>query len=458
MEQLLNFSDAEYQTRLERYQQSLDTLESKDKPSTAEVLEVLLARDAIQAVPPQHRPPAPTLITLQELDQRLEAKNCQAKITAQASELLPWQKRLHIAPDAWWWPSPQKPRQSWLAQQNWLWSMGSIIFLSASASLVLNTAARFWDGGIASAGTLPIVTQSVLTLIAGKGALTESGRQVWQRFLKNRGVSEAYWHEWSCVASGVVFLGVAASHASLPSIGTWYNNWGWNHYQSRRLDSALSDYKTAVSLRPDYPEAQFHAGLVYEDLQQYDQAKENYQVVVASDPDDVPLGVWLEAHNNLARLYLLEDNNRDAAPLLIRAKGRVDADLADTDPIIADVNYNLLKNLGWVRLNQQRYDEAETELKAAIDFDQRILQNSPVKDLLVEMSLQREQSTGRAAAYCLLAQLADAQERAEEASQWWQQCLDKVNRGNPDEDAWVGVYERRELEAEQSEDKESADE
>ncbi|MEM7796913.1 MAG: tetratricopeptide repeat protein [Cyanobacteria bacterium P01_C01_bin.118] len=444
MEHSSDISSPDYQTLIGHYQKALNVLKDNPQPQLADILDVLLARDAIHQVSPQQISSGQALITLQELDQRL--KDCQALIADHLKALLPLKKQLGITSAAWWWPSPHPPKQSWLSKQDWLWQMGSIIFLSASASLVLNTAARFWGGGIGSAGTLPIVAQSVLTLVAGKGALTASGREAWQKFLKKQNISEAYWHEWSFGAAGAVFVCVAAIHGSLPWVATWYNDWGWQHYQSRRLDSALSDYQTALSLRPDYPEAQFHTGLVYEDLQQYDQAKEKYQVVVESDLENMPLDVWLSAHNNLARLYLVEGNERDAAPLLIRAQNKVDADLADTDAKIADVNYNLLKNLGWVRLNQQRYDEAKTELLEAIDFDQNILQAPPIKDELIEMSLHKETGSARAAAYCLLAQVEDAQQQLKKANEAWDQCLSNAVLVDPDENAWVGMYELRELE------------
>ena len=435
MEQVVNSADKKYQTLIERYQQALNALDNTDQPNLAEVLDVLLVRDAIQAALSQYTPLAHTLITLKTLDQRL--KTNAPIIATHINDLLPWQEQLAVEATAWWWPSPQSPKRAWWSEQNWLWSMGSIIFLSASASLVLNTAARFWDGGIASAGTIPIVAQSVLTLIAGQGALTSSGKQAWQTFLKKQGVSEDYWHEWSCAAAGGVFLLVAAIHGSLPQVGTWYNTWGWEHYQKRQLDSALSHYRTALSLRPDYPDAHFHSGLVHEDLQQYTQAQESYQLVVQSNSDDVPLGVWLSAHNNLARLYLLEGNNRNAAPLLLRAQQDVTVERLETEAEIADVNYTLLKNLGWVRFNQERYREARENLEEAILFDQAVLQTVAFAEPIV---------SDRAAAYCLLAQVADAQQNDAEASALWQQCLAKAEGSNPDEDVWVGVYERREQE------------
>lgn len=418
--------DPSFSELLDRYQRAVDSIANAPTVSETQVLEALLARDAIQSALPTVSPTATELLRLEPLDTQLQSFEPRIR---SVQDLERWREYVTPAQEAWWWPVP--PQWGW-ARQDWLWSGLSVVFLSVSASLILNTAARFWSGGIDSAGTLAVVGQSVLALIAGQGALTESGRHAWEKVLKQRHISGKYWHEWSCAAAGGVFLVVAGIHQSLPWVATGYNDWGWRHYTDGQLVGALENYQTALSLWPDYPEAQFHRGLVYEDLQQYEQAKASYQFVVEVKPDAALLEVWLSAHNNLARLYLLEGNDRAAAPLLIRARDKVDADLAETDAAIAEVNYNLQKNLGWVRLNQHRYLEAQTELEEAIFFEQDVLQTELI------------QGEDRAAAYCLLAQVAEAQQRVAEADQAWDQCLQKADLGDPDVDAWIGVYELRE--------------
>lgn len=313
------------------------------------------------------------------------------------------------------------------------------MFLAASTSLILNTAARFWGGGVASAGTLVIVAQSLLTVVAGKGALTDSGREGWERFLKQRNIPEEIWQQRSCAAAGGVLLIVGGLHAALPWFATGYNHWGWQHFEARRLGSAQQDFRTALALRPDYGAARYHLGLVYEDLQEAERAKAEYQFVVASDPDQVPLDVWLGAHNNLARLHILSDKYDQASPLLIQAMDGIDLERAKTERDIADVNYNVLKNLGWVRLRQSRYGEATDELERAIEFDRDVLQTVFADDDNIEKN--------RAAAHCLLAQVHDAQEARELADAEWARCTRNANRGNPDEDVWLGVYEQRQREA-----------
>ncbi|MGC1218006.1 MAG: tetratricopeptide repeat protein [Phormidesmis sp.] len=422
---------------LDQYESGLGHFANERTVTESQVLEVLLSRDTIQSALLEATPNATDLQRLETLDNQLKASKWRIQ---SIQNLEKWRSLANpvnnIDTSAWWWPSPSQP-----VRRDWLWSAVSVVFLSVSASLILNTASRFWSGGIASTGTLAVVTQSVLTLIAGKGALTQSGQQGWETFLKQRNIPEQHWQRWSCVAAGGVFLVVGGIHRSLPQVATWYNDWGWKHYEAQRLDSALSDFQTALSLRPDYAEAKFHSGLVYEDLQQYEQAQESYQFVVASDPESVPLEVWLSAHNNLARLHLLAGDDRNAAPLLIVAMDRLDIDVVEKEPDIAAVNYNLLKNLGWVRLQQGRYREAQTQLEEAIALEQEVLQAQVNTDGPVpEVPL-----LNRAAAYCLLAQVADVQEQIAEADTAWRQCLLNANPGNSDEDTWVGIYELREL-------------
>ena len=422
---------------LNQYEIGLGCLMREATVSEIEVLEVLLTRDAICAALKDLPPSAEKLQRLEALDVQL--REAEGRIQS-IQNLQQWRSLKNpdgsFEPSAWWWPVPPSARPT----KDWLWRAASVIFLSVSASLILNTASRFWSGGIASAGTLAVVTQGVLTLIAGKGALTQSGREGWETFLKQRNIPEQNWQQWSCVAAGGVFLVVGGIHRSLPQVATWYNDWGWEHYEAQRLDSALSDFQTALSLRPDYAEAKFHSGLVYEDLQQHEQAQESYQFVVASDPEEVPLEVWLSAHNNLARLHLLAGDDQEAAPLLMVAMDRLDVDVVEKDPDIAAVNYNLLKNLGWVRLQQGRYREAQTQLEEAIAFEQEVLVQANTDESLSDIALPN-----RAAAYCLLAQVADAQKQVAEADTAWEQCLLNANLGNSDEDTWVGVYELREL-------------
>jgi TolA-binding protein len=61
-----------------------------------------------------------------------------------------------------------------------------------------------------------------------------------------------------------------------------YNNSGFQDYLNGRLDSAEKKYKRAIELYPDYTEAHYNLGLLYEDLQNLERARTEYGLAVQS--------------------------------------------------------------------------------------------------------------------------------------------------------------------------------
>lgn len=412
---------------LQEYEQLIAGFNQPGQITDQAILEILLVRDRLQAQLQEDSITAEDLLRLDELDHQLK----QGQATIQKHAKLPrWRETYHPQASAWWWAVEPEVKVIPASRYDGLWNSLALIFLAGAASLILNTASRFWKDGVASAGTLAVVAQSVLALVVGKGALTASGRKGWENLLKQRGIPEYHWQEWSCGAAGGVLLLAGGIHASLPWVATWYNDWGRADYLDNYLASALDDYQVAINLRPDYPEAHYNLGILYEDLQQAEDAIAAYRFVVERDVESVDELIWLQANNNLARLYILQDETRDAVPLLIQSLAAIPADAVATRPDLAKINYSLLKNLGWARLEQARYGEAETQLDEAI----RLLEGTISPDTVVR---------NRGSGYCLMAQVLDAQERIEEADRRWETCLIEANAGNPDEDTWIGVYERR---------------
>jgi tetratricopeptide (TPR) repeat protein len=98
-----------------------------------------------------------------------------------------------------------------------------------------------------------------------------------------------------------------------------------------------------------------------------------------------------------------------------------------------DDYYNLLKNLGWARLMQERYDEAEEKLRLAIKVN-----------------------PDRSAAYCLLAQVLEAKSPKDlpnnkaKALGAWTKCANKATPSDlakPEDDNWHGLANKRLSEA-----------
>ena len=80
-----------------------------------------------------------------------------------------------------------------------------------------------------------------------------------------------------------------------------YNIRGNRYAKLGQLDTAISDYEKALSIKPDYAEAHYNLGFSHHRLGQLDAAVRSYKKVVAIKPD------CAEAHNNkiLSVIYFL---------------------------------------------------------------------------------------------------------------------------------------------------------
>lgn len=127
----------------------------------------------------------------------------------------------------------------------------------------------------------------------------------------------------------------------------------------------------------------------------------------------------------------MRGDNRTAWIPLDRGLNEVDATLVQADPDLQYEYYNLLKNMAWLRLIQERYLEAEPLLREAIQLDSE-----------------------RAPAHCLQAQVLDAQEQFDAGLDAWERCLQYADGDNPDDDRWIGMayaaFEREEHEREEN--------
>ena len=84
------------------------------------------------------------------------------------------------------------------------------------------------------------------------------------------------------------------------------------------------------------------------------------------------------------------------------------------------VRYDMLKNLGWARLGQKRFAEAEARLRTAIALADK-----------------------KAPAHCLLAQALEGQGNLDDALSEWDSCLKYADGRNPDEDTWIDLARQR---------------
>ena len=376
------------------------------------ILRVLRARDIVQSTL-NTIPWVPTekLLHLIQLDDRLRIK---ANVIIKTVPLSNWRISIRANEKDWWWFL--KAPEHHLDKLDWLWNMLSIICLTVSVSLVLSISARFLSGGPDVLGALAIVGQSVLTLLTA-GTLTEPGRKAIEHTLSqlNRfGLEKYFWQEIKLILSIFLLISLLVFWSRLPTISNFFNERGLDHYVTGELANAQSDFKRAVSLNPNNLSAQYNLGRIYEGLQQLDKAQTSYLIAAQGD--------YALAYNELGRMSLQVEKLSESAAFLQRGFELIDK-LPEGDER-NHTTYALFKNLGWVRLEQERYIEAQGLLDQAIDLD-HTFPYTP------------------AAAHCLLAQVLEAIKSPKNALSEWEICQSTLIIRNSEEDIWYDLARQR---------------
>jgi tetratricopeptide (TPR) repeat protein len=369
------------ETAVNDYRQWVSTLAKDVDVWPAEtVLAALHSRDRIQYLIDQLGEMPETQILPPQF--WLDLANADADLGRQSDRLraLPdlasWRKSVHPPEHHWWWypPDPEIPKDG-LA---WLWGGLTIAMLTISLALAQDIASRFTTDAPGIWSSLGAIAPVILTLFASGGALTNVGQHALERILASRTSAQTNWARIKFVLAFALALGLFLFHSlGLPRIAAAYNQQGEEQFDTGDWAGAQNNFQQALSLKPDYPEAQFNLGMMYEAYQQYDQARTEYLKAVQ--------GGYLPAYNNLAQLYLQQGETDNAAPLLRQALSA--PDLEQKGP---ELEYALHKNLGQVRLAQDRLPEAEAALRQAIAIGQSL--EPPPPD-----------------AYCLLAQVREQQ-------------------------------------------------
>jgi TPR repeat len=401
---------------IQRYEQAIAPLVA-DQPgilASVQILEILTARDFLQDLlentPDKLGSQLEHIVQLDAVLRQNAGAISKAKETDGQSAK--WLDSFNPNEKAWWWflESP-KPKSN-----DWLWSGVSVACLTAALTLIGDIAPRFITGspdllssffvtaqgifGLASAG-------SILKVIEGT-AKPSSGQ-----FLGN--IKLPQWQKLS-VGFSAVFLCIAVGlRLSLPALSNSYAHWGLDNYKKGEWSSAESDFQRALKLNPDNEEAHYWLGSLYEDLQNTEAAKSQYQLAMQ--------GQYIPAVNNLARLYILNNKSSAAVPLLLKS-----LDPEKKKKLEPEVKHAILKNLGWARFQQKDYPGAESYLLDAIDLEKTIANKS---DISV------------AAPHCLLAQVKEAQKEKKIALAQWNFCTQLASAYNSDEDGWTIMAQQR---------------
>ncbi|WP_008311904.1 tetratricopeptide repeat protein [Leptolyngbya sp. PCC 6406] len=430
-------------TAIHHYGDAIATLETQ--PTPAIILAALIARDSIEAArqPPGFPILAPTadlLIELIDLDQRLRQ---QAGAIHRTIDLAAWQRSFSPPETAWWWflDPPIHP----LDRYDWLWSTLTVVALTGSGSLLVDISSRFLSGGPGLWGSFVVISQSVATLGTAGGVLTQTGRQLIENAIATTGIQRPLWQETKLGLSLLLLLTLAGFRTSLPYLAERLTHQGETVQTEGNYPKAESSYKRAIALDPNNAEARYQLAGVYESLGRSDTAEEQLLLAVNSG--------FLPAYNQLALLYLNNDNPDKAAALLTQALEEI-GDSPNTLALRAD----LLTSLGWARFQQHRYQEAEANLQQSLALGGDSLLGEPTENIGIEslpipstptlgdqspiqedeiLAMEQSDLVSASKSYCLLAQVSTATGNTTLAETAAVQCVQQADRTNPQEDAWA---------------------
>jgi serine/threonine protein kinase len=151
----------------------------------------------------------------------------------------------------------------------------------------------------------------------------------------------------------LLLLGLMGLRLLWPKLCVQFNDWGVELHLANHLTLAKFAYQCCLIINPNYKKVHYNLGSLYEKQGNRDRARDRYKVALA--------GGVAAAYNNLARLHIMSKEYGVAINLLLTGLQLVPHDRVQ-------VRYAFLKNIGWALLKQQRYSEAEANLRAAIDL------------------------------------------------------------------------------------------
>lgn len=216
--------------------------------------------------------------------------------------------------------------------------------------------------------------------------------------------------------AGLRFVIISATilAIAIPIVGTsewltiFVNDRGQEKYDDGDMQAAIGLYNLALTIRPGYKEALYNRGRAYEDQKDFNKARADYEVAKSQG--------YISAFVQLAHLSIVEEHNYLKALKLSEEGLKVSKNTNAIESDISQIQYPLLKNLGWARLELGKYREAEDALQEAISLDMQ-----------------------RGSAYCILAQVFKAHGSQTKEKENWIKCKNFGDPSHPDEKGWIDL-------------------
>jgi tetratricopeptide (TPR) repeat protein len=406
----MTYSNDETKSNLEkavaRYQTTLQRLETGDKISSEEVLDVLIARDAInENLHEKTQVSSQILVKIVDLDARLKQETHQIVTGGKLKE---WQVFFQATESQWWWFLSEKETLSPQEKYNPIWDGLSIVCLTAFVAYMTSLVPRFAVGGLSIFESFGVVGPSSLMALALSSLNGGAGKKVINNTLPQLGIPKSY---HSLATFGVAFLllmGAIVTQLNLPKIADIYYKKGLSYYKKGLLESAEDEFQQALALDSENPKFHIALGSVYEEQGQMDKAKLQYQQAL-KEGDEI-------SFNYLGYINIVKKDFVTAEVFFLMS-------LENAKDI--KTKYRVLKNLGWSLVEQKKYDAAIPTLQQAIALNKEI-EKSGDKGFL-----------GSGMAECFLGQSLTKTGEKEKAQEAWKNCDLSAHPESLEEYKWL---------------------
>lgn len=188
-----------------------------------------------------------------------------------------------------------------------------------------------------------------------------------------------------------------------PHLASAINTFGIQNHRNHQFLIAKASYNLAASINPANGESSYNLSELCKQLNDRKCEREAMQNAV-----------WRglpEAHAQISKSFLLENKPEEVLKAIALCLQTAKQD---------GVKSACFKNRGWLRLKQNRYDAAETDLRKAISLSNQTPE-----------------------AQCLLAQVLEAKGKPKEALTHWQQTLKSANSSIPEQDECIQMAKER---------------
>ncbi|MFM7190146.1 MAG: tetratricopeptide repeat protein [Microcystaceae cyanobacterium] len=422
------------------YESLLSRWKNSETPDCEQAVNILMVRDNIQKILATEKQVTANLLErLVALDHQLQEN---AALIAQSLDLAAYRNSLSISSQNWWWNLDSTVESDSSDKFAWFWRGTRFGVWTMNLGLLGTLATRFFSGASGLTEVLTIALPSILVLLQANNELTSSGQEGFNRLFNRLKIPPHLYEQVKFIPTASLFGFLLIIWFLQPQFSQEINREGRRAEEKGQLTNAEQHYLKALTLDANNLDATYNLGNLYEELQNFDNAKK-YYVIAAK-------GGFADAYNNLGRLYIRQNQYSEAILLLndgLEIVEKQEQQAETSSQGLNEVKYSLLKNLGWAKLRQSEALGNSNKLKS-IDYTEAKFH------LLVAIGIASDPELKSSilnpgAAHCLLAMVLEVEDAPDSLAQW-RQCYDLVSKRlgardvrNPEEEAWFALAKQK---------------